>query len=80
MTPDELDDLGINATYWRVKFAIEDEQRRPGDPYRIAAGDLRRIVNHLHAAYVELRRLTTVETELRAELQRLTQITRHTAG
>jgi hypothetical protein len=80
VTPDELDDLGIAATYWRVKFAVEDEQRPPGAPYRILAGDMSRIVNQLHNAYLELRRLTDVETELRADIQRLEQITRHTAG
>ena len=80
MNDDALDNLGIAATYWRVKFAIEDEQRPPGAPYRILAGDIKRIVNLLHNAYLEIRRLTAVETELRAEIQRLQQITRHTAG
>jgi hypothetical protein len=41
---------------------------------------MHRIVNLLHNAYLELRRLTTVETELRADIQRLQQITRHNAG
>ena len=58
----------------------EDEQRPPGAPYRILAGDIKRIVNLLHNAYLELRRLTAVETELRADIQRLEQITRHIAG
>lgn len=80
MTGDELDDLGIAATYYRDYIAALDEQHEPGRPYPFLPGELRRIVGLLHNAYLEVRRLTTVETELRAELQRLQQITRHTAG
>lgn len=80
MTGDELDNLGIAATYYREWIAALDEGRPHGRPYTVIPGDMHRIVNLLHNAYLELRRLTTVETELRAELQRLQQITRHTAG
>jgi len=80
MNEDALDNLGIAATYYREYIAALDEGREPGRPYTVLPGDMHRIVNLLHNAYLELRRLTTVETELRADIQRLQQITRHTAG
>ena len=80
MNDDALDNLGIAATYWREWVLMVDETREPGKPFTVLAGDMKRIVNLLHNAYLEIRRLTAVETELRAEIQRLEQITRHTAG
>ena len=80
MNEDALDNLGIAATYYREWIAALDEAREPGKPFTVLAGDMKRIVNLLHNAYLEIRRRNAVETELRAEIQRLEQITRHTAG
>jgi hypothetical protein len=80
VTPEAVENLGIAATYYREWVHAVEEAREPGKPFTVLAGDMKRIVNLLHNAYLEVRRLSAVETELRAEIQRLEQITRHTAG
>jgi hypothetical protein len=80
VTPEAVENLGIAATYYREWVHAVDETREPGKPFTVLAGDMKRIVNLLHNAQLEIRRLTAVETELRADIQQLEQITRHTAG